>query len=378
MSQPLEDALREAFTTEVPVDADRFTDGVRAGVRRRRQTRRAVVGTAVATVVLAGGLLVGLGIGNSDDTAPPTGHVTDGNTDGLSSPPDTPVALAAVGDTVFALDADPACDCSRVYRHDERWTELGGVPTWEVLDLVVAPNGTDAWLLGDSDRSIWASHDGARTWTPLELPTSRGQDDWFTLAANYTGAMLFQDSTDRAWRLAPGSDELTPVTVGVDVDPSAVVAVGDAFVLMPALHAEVGTTDLAVTRDLGGTWTTLPQPCNGGSTASTGALFVGCPQDDGKVHFSRWRPGQAGFEPFQDVVLVADDGYAALDDDRLMLRVNDDERIITADGELEITTYLSADQITRGLAAVGDHLWLAAFGAFQESLDGGRTWHPVR
>lgn len=378
MSNPLENALREAFTTDVTADADRFTVGVRAGVRRRRQTRRALAGTAVATLALAGAVIAGVG-NRGDDTAPPTDHVPDTNIDGLGSVPDAPASLAVAGDTVFALVNDLDCDCSRVYRRDDRWVTLGEVPTWGVLNLVVAPNGTDAWLQGEADGTIWASHDGARTWATLDLPPLReDQENWRTLAANGRGAMVFDDATDAAWFLAPGSDQPTPVTVSDDVDPSAVVAVGDTFVLMPALHAEVESTDLAVTRDLGATWSTLPQPCNGGAVASTGALFVGCMQDDNRLHLSRWRPDQDGFVPFQDVAVGADDGYAAIDDDRLLLRLQDDERIITADGEQDITTYLPPDQSTRGLAAVGDHLYLATFGAFQESLDGGTTWRPAR
>ncbi|NYI47547.1 hypothetical protein BJ993_004627 [Nocardioides aromaticivorans] len=379
MSNALEDALRGAFAAEVDVDTARFADGVRAGVRRRRQTRLAVAGTAAAALALAGAVAVGIG-SSGDDERRPTNHVSDGNTEGLGGVPDAPASLAVAGDRLFALVTDLECDCSRVYRRDERWIELGEIPTWEVLRLQVASNGTDAWVEGASGGSIWASHDGARTWTTLDLPPLRGgeQEDQRTLAVNDDGAMVFQDSTDEAWFVSPGSDELTPVAVSDDVDPSAVVAVGDAFVLVPALHAEVDSTDLAVTRDLGETWSTLPQPCNGGAVSSTGALFVGCTEDDGKVHISRWRPEQAGFEPFRAVATAANDGYAAIDDDRLMLRLRDDERLITADGEQAITTYLPPDEVTRGLAAIGDHLWLAAFGAFQESLDGGRTWRPVR
>ncbi|KRC49066.1 MULTISPECIES: hypothetical protein [unclassified Nocardioides] len=375
MSNPLEDALREAFATDVAVDADRFTGGVRAGVRRRRQTRRAVVGAAVATLALAGAVVVGVGTNGGDDTAPPTDHVTDSN--GVGSPPVRPNGLAVVGDVLYAITPGLAtdCGCSQVFRHDGHWSQIGEIPAEFVIQLTFAANGTDAWAT-DTNGRLLASHDGARTWTALDHPRAR-DDAGLSLALGDQGLMVFDDGRHRMWRGDPATDALTEVAVPDIGDPSGLDVVGDAFILVPPGETAPDGTPLAVSTDFGTTWSRLDPPCNGWSSSSRGALFVRCPLEDGTIRIWRWRPGE-DFHRFADVDVASDDGWAPLDDDRLLLKLGDDERIVTAAGEQEITTYLAADQILNGTAAIGDHLYIVTFDGFQESLDGGTTWRPVR
>ncbi|WP_418063190.1 hypothetical protein [Pimelobacter simplex] len=383
----LEDALRATLAADrdgdTTPDLDHWLPGIRRGARRRRAVRQAVAAGVAATVAL--GAVVGYAVARHDD-APPA--PTERHLGTPSPPPWSPRGMDVVGDALYVLDADPRCECTHLLRTTgTTWTELGRIPVWGLSSLDFTSDGHAGWV-GDLDR-VWVTEDQGRSWSPVPLPGAPATAD---LGAPIDVSVL----ADEAWAVSQDGvlwrlPDATSRPERVDIDgigaTASVHAVGD--ILLVAGYADAGTDQptvnpvgpdvLRVSRDGGTRWTDLAAPCGSANiTTADGAAFAVCRDTTGEqASISRWLPGQDRFEQYTATALSETGSVIALDDERLAVTDDADERIVTATTDIATDLAQSQDIALLHSAVLGDRYYVVSLVGMSTSDDGGRTWTRV-
>lgn len=381
----LEDALRATLAADSDPDGDpapdleRWLPGIRQGARRRRTARQVVAAGVAATVAL--GAMVGYALTRSDD-APPA--PTERHLGTPSPPPWSPRSLDVVGDALFVLDTDVRCQCTRILRTTgTQWTVVGEIPVWGLLSLDFTSDGSTGWV-ADGDQ-VWVSHDEGRSWSAVPL-SGQAHDSEGGLATEVS--VLADDvwTTDQdggVWRLPAGTDRPQRVDIdGITVATSVKAVGGSLFVTgsSEATSTDLASSDVLRVSDDGGTgWTPLAAPCTSAQvTAAAGAVFAVCHDATGdRATVHRWTPGQDRFEEYAATVLSEAGILLALDDERLAITDDADERILTATTDIPTDFAQSDDTSLIDSAVLGERLYVVSLAGMSMSEDGGRTWSQI-
>lgn len=378
----IEDALRATLSTDTTTgtDLDHWLPGIRQGARRRRTTRHVVAAGVVATVAL--GAMVGYAVTRHDD-APPA--PTERHLGTPSPPPWSPRGMDVVGDALFVLDADITCECTRILRTTgTSWSEVGRIPVWGLMTLGFTSDGSTGWV-GDQGR-VWATEDEGRTWSAVPLPGGPTEaDDGAPVGVSVLADEAWTvDQDGILWRLPDATSRPERVDVDGIGATASVHAVGDT--LLVAGYADAGTDEptinpsepdvLRVSRDGGTEWTDLAAPCGSASiTAAEGAAFAVCHDTaGGQASISRWLSGQDRFEEYATTALSETGTVLALDDERLAVTDDADERIVTAATDIATDLAQSEDTALLYSAVLGDRFYVVSLAGMSTSDDGGRTW----
>lgn len=282
---PLEQALRDAFESDLDSPAERLVRDVRRGAARRRARRTTVIAAGAVAAVVAS-----IGIGatalSRDDTGPeptpsPTPTVSDTTPASAPVPGSFGMAAEDVGDTAWATVREDDCGCSALWSHDAgRWTRVHDFPTRAVDRLAFSPDGRYG-LAADTQR-VWMTSDRGATWARADVSTLYGPS--YEVAVTGDRFLLHDTAGQNPAVWAPiGTDDFRPLE-----DPHGGVVVelftaGRLLVLASQPPGEgVLPIDVSVSRDSGRTWTALPLPCPGEATLhpTTGAIFAACQDAD--------------------------------------------------------------------------------------------------
>lgn len=372
----LEDALREAFTSDVDATAPQMLQDVRLGARRRRTARRATAAVVAAVAVVAG-IAVGGALAGQESRGPsPAPRPTETVTDGL---PGEAMQIEATGDRLFATTAENDCGCSAFWRYDDAgWHRVHDFSEEYVERLAMAPDGETGWATSPGG-PIWVTHDGGQTWEQAGLKgLSRGQHSFVLAATGDTRwpAWAVDVIGGTMWRFnGDYFEQVSYDEVGAARD---VVRVGEALVVTPQPVGEGSVITVPkVTRDGGATWGDLPFPCEGENAlipAET-AVFVLCPagQQGATLHRSTdlidWQQYGASQGVVTDTV--------CFDGDTVLMRGRK-EMLVTGSGATEIDTGLGPDDSIWDAARFGDAVYLATTAGVLVSEDGGVTWDAAR
>lgn len=379
----LEDALRATLAADrdgdPTPDLDRWLPGIRQGARRRRAVRQAVGAGLAATVAL--GAMVGYAV-TRDDDAPPA--PTERHLGTPSEPPWSPRGMDVVGDALYVLDADIRCQCTHILRTTgTSWTEVGRIPVWGLVSIDFTSDGSTGWVADDGQ--VWVSHDEGRSWSDVPLP-DQARDPEGGLAAEVS--VLAHDvwttgQDGGVWRIPAATDRPERVDIdGVAAAGSIRVVGGSVLVSGFSDPADVDRIEpdvLRVSRDGGTGWTPLEAPCASARiTTSTGAAFAVCADAvRAQASIYRWTPDQDRFEEYATTTLTETGTVLALDDERLAVSDDADERLITDAAEIPIDVAQSEETALIWAAVLGDRIYVVSLAGMSTSDDGGRTWTRV-
>lgn len=231
-------------------------------------------------------------------------------------------------------------------------------------------------LPGDRDDAAFDAFVAARLPHLLKLGRALSGDE-------QRGADLVQDALERAlprWRKL---DDPERVDIdGITVATSVKAVGGSLFVTgsSEATRTDLASSDVLRVSDDGGTgWTPLAAPCTSAQvTAAAGAVFAVCHDaagDRATVH--RWTPGQDRFEEYAATVLSEGGILLALDDERLAITDDADERILTATTDIPTDFAQSDDTPLIDSAVLGERLYVVSLAGMSMSEDVGRTWSQI-
>jgi hypothetical protein len=414
---------RRALSTDL-VDLDRVY--ARAAVRRRRRT--AVTAAAAAAVLAAVAVPVSLTLLDSSRARSPieaavAASPTVASTPNVSTP--SPSATSPVSPTP-ASSATPSAirgaawsgarvssvtatstrtilvlgflgdtrgctppDCLRLVQSRDGGRTFTSLPVpAEALagDAGKAPaptatdvrfgSATDGWLFGTG---LWATHDGARTWRPVDLP---GAVSRLAAAHGVVWALVTaaDGNSQQLWRSPVGSDSWTRVP-GVTVGAPGDVALAGANVVVLG----TGPSKMWVSRD-GTTFAPHANPCSTAVKAELSAstsLWAKC--ETGTAAYVITSADGVSWQP----VKATPDGSAAPNslalgargptDALLALGANEKLTDLNSDGTQQPVRqppaassgirYLGFTTVDVGYAIDGVHLW--------RTEDGGNTWNRL-
>lgn len=383
---PLEDALREAFGSDLDPRNGPTAAGVRQSVRRRRTTRTVVAATAAVALVAVSAAALGLRDDRDRSPAPtprPTQTVT-ATPAALSSA----LAVESAGGALLATADDPACDCSVLLRRDDAaWTRLHAFPVPFVDRLALTPDGRAGWAAADG--RVWSTHDGGSTWAEVPLDSRADGDltDSYLVAASSSYAWLVNLADDSLWRSPVGSDDFQQLAVpgesgtsSVDTRVQDVRVIGDSVVADLAPTGEGGVTSVPKVADSGGAaWQELSRPCTGDTRllASDDAAFVICPDaGEPEATIYRWRPGDDAFTGFSSAGIASARDVVPLSADRVLV-LGEHDLLVSEQGTEDVTLDLSHDAFVGRTATLDGGVYLATSEGLFESIDDGRTWHRI-
>ncbi len=373
---PLEQALRDAFASDLDSPVDRLVGDVRRNAERRRARRATVVaGAAVAAVVAA----VAIGMAALDgqvDTPDPAPSPTESATDTAPAPWRQTWAVESAGDQVFVTGRAADCGCAVLWTGQPgEWTRLHDFSARYVERLAFTPDGQHG-IASDERSTVWTTHDGGHTWAAAPQPLDGGRriGGSFVVAADADHLWAADVGRDTLWRSSAASDAFEQVRApGVVWDVE--VAAG-AVVLTLAPQGDGSTTVRpVVSTDGGRTWDDLPSPCRreGELRAVDGALFFSCSEENGVVvhrstSFTDWHVLGRVTDRVVGVVPI---GY-----DRVLVRGRS-SALMTEKGSYPSTIDLRSASIPWDAAPAPGAVYITSDHGLFVSLDLGRTWERV-
>ncbi len=400
----LEDALRDAFTTEVDASTQQMINDVRRGARRRRNRRKAA--TAVAAVsVLVAGVAVGGSLLRDRDPAPepaprPTETASDPN---AKAPTGAAYAVDAGGDRVLAtIQGAEGCRCTELWRLDDSglddsgWEKVHEFPEEFVERLELAQDGKLGFAAAPGG-DLWITRDGGESWeqaapeggSSIEhsyLFTTTGDDTWPAWAVDAMGHTLWRFNGDYFEHAS--YDEFGAV--------QNVWGLGGPIVVQTSPQGEGSVdSDVFASVDNGRTWNEIGSPCGGENkpVAGPSSLWMLCASGQDRATVYRFAET---WEEFGSVQGAVTEQVALTDDTLLVLGAQD--VLVTGDGNMPVDTGLDGDEMVWGGTVLGepgflryceqkpcdpdhpdasDPAYLATTAGLLVSEDGGRTWHAV-
>lgn len=399
MSDHLGDELRRTLhePTHGRTDDDAFLRRVHTGAARRRLRRRITVVVAaagVATVALA--VPLGLRDGGSVPSEDPVASQSPTEESEPAPEPGTPVeptdvqvtAVSGVSESQFWVLGRGSCpsgDCAVVGR-----AEVGAEPEFVVAPgapdrattLRMADGGTDGWVV--SDETLYATHDGARTWDEITVNTVPAPQ-----VVTVFGGEVWVSGDNESGRTAAAAAPIDSDTFG-RTDLAAQLT-GQGALNQPAATRTVAGTVYGFMRDRGvpaftGTTdgeffaSSLTQ-CQDTSSlsGSDGALWAVCTTDSG------FRPMVSDDGGRNWDVLEVDIGpeplIGAIDGDRAAVS-NGIELYVLNDGRLDIATSPDEGDSSRRYTYLGFTSTEVGYliddeGQLSRTDNSGASWEPV-
>ena len=291
LEQDLRTTLRDPHR-ELPADLVSL-DSVHAGSARRHRRRIAGLSASAVIAVLLVAIPVALVSGSTRGLEPTDPSTTDApvtpsptpTPDGSNgpSPQETnaavlpwgdaqPVSVTAVGtNTLYVLGRKPQCliMCNVLVRSDDGGKTFTGQPVIGfgknerpfVAATVRFGSEQDGWLTGGGDGwgtggVLWSTHDGAQTWSLVEMP---GEVLRLEAAAGTVWALVATGSGNDVglWRAPIGADDWSEVDLPRQPQGPVELAVWSRRVVV------LGADSLLVSED-GSSFTARQSPCTSG------------------------------------------------------------------------------------------------------------------
>lgn len=380
---PLEQALREAFVSDLDTHTDGLVDDVRRGAdRRRRRRTTAVAAGAVAAVFAIVGIGAAIVLGSDDDALEPTPDPTPTITDTVPAPAPAPGRqsweVEVAGDEVFVTAHAADCRCGVLWHgRSGRWTRLHDFPFDYVERLAFAADGQHGLATGPGT-DLWATADSGRSWVRAAVPDDGDADGRsFVVAVTDRHAWALDLIGGVLWRADLGTDAWEAVG-GPGVGPvSDLFTAGDRLVVANRPIVEGSTESFpAYSYDSGTSWGDLSWPCGGENQMlpTDGAIFVVCPDgrdaaivyrstEDGEWHeFGRTSGTLASVIPIRQ--------------DRVLIEGRHDV-LLTEKGEYPVDLGLTRDASIWDSAQAGGSTYLTTTDGVLVSTDDGLTWGPA-
>jgi hypothetical protein len=370
----LETRLRDALASDVDAtSADTLLHDVRRGVARRRARRATGAVMLIAVVVVAAS--IGFQHDRHQGAVPQPAHSS------AASPGGRTVDVSTAGDQVFRLTVHDGCShCATVSRRAESggWDRLGdlhggsadfGPAQW----LRMAPDGVDGWAFTPQ---LWATHDGARTWTKVVDGPGRSTIRGHQLAVGPTAAWSVWTSANgrrELWRTPLHSDDWRLVASGVQGDLVGVLPDGAAV-----LHetGEGASGAVVVVRDAA-TSTPYPQPFTSDSAFVLADDVVFAPHGDAISRLSLAAGSDPTWHSVRGLPEQLRGGVHPLDADRLLVATAGGWSLVTP-GLAGPTDLPDRTDIFEVSTQADGTSWLVTIGGRLYRSTDGAQWTRVR